>query len=170
MVRLIWVFLFTYILLIIQSTIITEVFPLFMKPDLMLLWVIYLSVTIPLFPGLFFVAWGGFLYDTFSGSPFGLFLFLYLGIFLLIKLMGRFLIMGESTRFRSSLVAMGVAFQALGIVFLLWVLGISEHLIVVPFWHIVVSGGITCGLVWPFFRLGERIRLRLREAPAKPIL
>lgn len=169
MIRLFWMFLFTYILLILQSTIIPEAFPDFLKPDLMLLWVTYLSVIAPLFPGVFFVLWGGFLQDTFSGSPFGLFLFLYMGIFLLIKLMGRFLIMGASARFRTSLVAMAMAIQTLGVAFSPWGLGISKHFIFPPLLHILASGGITCGLVWPFFRLGERICLRLREAPAKPI-
>ncbi len=166
MVRFFWMLFFTYILLILQSTIITEALPAYLKPDLMLIWVTYLGILTPLFPGTLLVFFCGFLYDTFSGSPFGLFLVLFLGIFLLIKLLGRFIIMGESPRFRILLVALSMGFQTLGLAIVPWGLGISDRIFIPPLLYIVVPGAVTLALVWPFFRLCERIHLLLSVSPA----
>jgi cell shape-determining protein MreD len=158
-----------YLILILQSAFISEIFPVFLKPDLMLIMVNFLGVVSPLLPGSLLVFFCGFLMDTFSGSPFGLFLLVYLGIFFFIKLLAKFLIMGESTRFRISLVAFTLILQALGLAFLPWLLSITPYLSFLPLRYLLGQEVLTCAACWPLFQILKKVGEFSRETPTQPI-
>lgn len=163
-----WSILFSYLLMILQTTLIAEVFPDFLRPDLMIAWVTYIGIRFSLFHGIFLVFFCGLLSDTFSGSPFGLFLVIDLGILFLIKLMERFIIIGPSPGFRTLLVAISLVFQMLGFSLLPWAFGISKYPWN-PSFISLLQGGVTCALAWPLLRFWERMTLLLKQTPAQPI-
>ena len=164
-----WMVFFSYFLMILQTTLIAEVFPNFLRPDLMIAWVTYIGIAFSLIHGIFFVLFCGLLSDTFSGSPFGLFMVVYLAIFLLIKLLERFIIIGPSPGFRTLLVAFSLAFQTLGLSFFPWGLGISKELWSPPFFISLLQGIVTCALAWPLLRFWEKMTVIFKETPAQPI-
>ncbi len=65
----------------------------------MSIFVVYLGIFSPLFMGASVALLGGLFMDTFAGSPLGLFIFTYLGIFFLIKFLAKFLIWFQNHRF-----------------------------------------------------------------------
>ncbi|MCX5909855.1 MAG: rod shape-determining protein MreD [Deltaproteobacteria bacterium] len=158
-----------YVLVILQSTIISELFPDLIKPDLMLVVVTYWGITCPFLPGSLLTFWGGLLMDSLSGSPFGIFMVIYLGIFFFIRLLGRFLIMGKSFRFRLSLMAVALVLQMFGLSFLPWALGVADHFLLAPSIYFLTQMVMTCTVFWPLFKLQDKINLLFKEAPAQPI-
>lgn len=142
-----------YFLSLFQSAVISELFPNFLKPDLMLIFITYLGTSPFLITGAVLTLGAGIFYDTFSGSPFGLFLFLYLGIFFLLKLLGKILILGENLSLRMSLVVLAIVFQLLLLIFLPPVFGILVNFSLPgPNW-ILPQAVTTCAACWPLFRL-----------------
>ena len=101
--------LIAYFLTLFQSAVVSELLPNFVKPDLMLILITYLGTSPLLVTGAILVFFCGLLQETFSGSPHGLFLFVYLSIFFFIKLLGKFLILGETTTLRNILVAVSIS-------------------------------------------------------------
>jgi len=155
-----------YLLAIFQSAVTSEILPNFMKPDLMLILVTYLGVSPSLIAGAVLVFSCGLLYETFSGGPFGLFLFIYLSIFFLIKLLAKFLILGDTITFRLILVASSMIFQAALIVFLPPLLGSFEILsLPQPSW-ILPQVLITCAACWPLFPLFKKLETLPEEEPS----
>ena len=123
-----FIFLLSAFLLgVLQSTLISLIFPAYLKPDLMLILVIFLGIAFPLIPGAFLVLFCGLLYDTFSGLPWGLFAFIYLCIYFSLNLLAKFLILGERPSFRIFLVAISMGFQALLLTLLPPALGVTTH-------------------------------------------
>jgi len=168
MVRVLILLGIAYSLTLLQSAMTSAIFPNFMKPDLILIFITYLGTSLPLMPGSILTLFCGLLYDTFSGSPFGLFLFIHLSIFFLIKLLAKFLIMGETITFRTTLVALSMGVQSLLLIFLPPALGIHKNWsLPSPGW-ILPQVLITCALCWPFFYLFKKLDALPRVETSQP--
>ena len=157
-----------YLLAIFQSAVTSEILPNFMKPDLMLILVTYLGVSPPLIAGAVLVLFCSLLYETFSGSPFGLFPFIYLSIFFLIKLLAKFLILGDTITFRLILVALSMTFQASLIIFLPPLLGSLDILSLPRTSWIIPQILVTCVACWPLFPLFKKLET-LPEGEPSPL-
>ncbi len=157
MIRFLVGFLTGFFITIVQTTITGWFFPPSWKPDLMILFVIYVGLSFPLYSGAFLVAFCGFLYDTFSGSPWGLFLFVYLSLFFFLRLLAKILILGETLAFRIGLVSLSILLQALLLIFLPWILGISGNLSGARILWIPPTIVTTSLLCWPFFHLFKKL-------------
>jgi rod shape-determining protein MreD len=152
-----------FLLGVFQSTLVSLIFPPYLMPDLIILLVIFLGISFPLLPGAFLALFCGLLCDTFSGGVLGLFVFVYLCIFFSLKLLAKFLILGEGLFFRVILVAALVGFQALLLIVLPASLGIASHLSwPSPGW-LLPQVLLTSGACWPFFRLFRRLDVPLAE-------
>ncbi len=142
-----------YLLSIFQSAVMSEFFPNFLKPDLMLIFITYLGTSPFLVTGAMLTFAGGFFCDAFSGSPFGFFLMIYLVIFFLLQFLGRILILGETTASRLSLVALASVFQFFLLLLLPLVFGSLENFTCPGVNWILPQAGMTCVAGWPLFRL-----------------
>jgi rod shape-determining protein MreD len=157
MVRFGVLLLTAYLLSIFQSAVMSEIFPDFLKPDLMLIFITYLGTSPYLVTGATVALGGGLFSDTFSGSPFGFFFMVYLIIFFLLQLLGKVLILGESMVARVSLVALAMVFQLGALIFFPWVFGSLEDFSY-PGGHWILSqAASTCAASWPFFYLFLKI-------------
>ena len=158
MLRLFIFLLTAFLLTLVQSTLISLVFPSYLKPDLMILLVIFLGISFPPLPGAFLVLFCGLLYDTFSGGSLGLFAFVYLFIFFSLKVLAKVLILGETLIFRVILVAVLMGLQAILLMSLPLILGIAPHLPWRPpsIWFLA-QVLITCAAIWPLFHLFRRV-------------
>lgn len=116
-----------YFLAICQSATVSEIFPSFLKPDLMLILITYFGIHNPLWAGAIKTLASGLFYDSLSTSPFGLFSTIYLSIFFLIKLLEKILILGETKIMQMSLLGSALIFQYLSLPFFLWAVGIWEN-------------------------------------------
>ena len=142
-----------YFLSIFQSALVSEIFPNFLKPDLMLIFITYLGTSPFLIAGATLTLAGGLFYDTFSGSPFGFFVMIYLVIFFLLQLLGKVLILGESIVVRLSLVALAVGVQFCLLIFLPLVFGSLENFSYPGANWILSQAVMTFAAGWPVFRL-----------------
>jgi hypothetical protein len=141
-----------YLLSIFQSAVVSELFPNFLKPDLMLIFITYLGTSPFLITGAMLTLGGGLFTDTFSGSPFGFFLMIYLVIFFLLQLLGKFLILGETLVVRMSLVGLAAVFQLFMLIFFPMVFGALENFSCPGVNWILPQAGMTCAACWPLFR------------------
>jgi rod shape-determining protein MreD len=157
MIRFFVGFLTSFFITIVQTTITSWFFPAPWKPDLMILFVIYVGLSFPLYAGALLVAFCGFFYDTFSGSPWGLFLFVYLSLFFFLRLLGKILILGETLALRMGLVSLSILLQALLLIFLPWVLGISGNFSGARILWIPPTILTTSLFCWPFFYLFKKL-------------
>lgn len=157
MIRFLVGFLTGFFITIVQTTITGWFFPPSWKPDLMILFVIYLGLSFPLYSGAFLVAFCGFFYDTFSGSPWGLFLFVYLSLFFFLRLLAKILILGETPALRIGLISLSILLQALLLIFLPWILGISGNLSGARILWIPPTILTTSLLCWPSFYLFKKL-------------
>jgi asparagine N-glycosylation enzyme membrane subunit Stt3 len=162
--------LIAYFLTLFQSAIVGELLPNFIKPDLMLILITHLGTSPLLVAGAILVFFCGLLQESFSGSPPGLFLFIYLSIFFFIKLLGRFLILGETIRVRIILVAVSTTLQVLLLIFLPPTLGISSNLFLPNLDWILPQVLITCAAGWPLFQLFKKLEAlpRVEPSPLEP--
>lgn len=152
------IFLLSALLLtIFQSTLVSLIFPSYLKPDLMLILVVFLGVSFPLLPGAFLVLFCGLLYDTFSGGPLGLFSFVYLFIFFSLKLLARVLILGRTIPFRMALTAGLMGVQILLLVLLPASLGKASQVSFPRAEWILPQVLLTCLASWPLFHLFRRV-------------
>ncbi len=157
MVRFLVFLLSAFLVGVLQSTLVSFVFPLPLKQDLMLVLVVFLGVSFPLFSGSLLALFCGLLYDTFSGPALGLFSFIYLFIFFLLKLLQKFLILGESLMFRVILVAALTGVQFLLLVLLPVAVGsAAQPLWPLPEW-ILPQVLATCAACWPLFHIFGRL-------------
>ena len=157
MLRFFILLLSSFFLALFQSAVLSELLPNFLKPDLMLVVVTYLAISPPLLSGAALVFFCGILYDSFSGSPFGLFLFTYLSIFFLLKFIIKFLILGEKIIFRMVLVALAIPVQTLFLILLPLSLGIFENLLFPQANRILPQILVTCAACWPLFHLAKKL-------------
>ncbi len=157
MVRFLIFLLSAFLLGVLQSTLVSLIFPVFLRPDLMILLVIFLGLSFPVVPGAILTLFGGVLYDTLSGQSLGLFPVIYLLIFFFLKLLQTFLIFGGALPFRVVLVAVLMGFEVLLLIYLPVAVGAAAE----PFWP--VPGWIlpqvltTCAACWPLFYLFRRL-------------
>jgi len=162
--------LIAYFLTLFQSAVISEILPNFVKPDLMLILITYLGTSPLLVTGALLVFFCGLLQETFSGSPQGLFLFVYLSIFFFIKLLGKFLILGETITLRIILVAVSISLQVLLMIFLPPALGIFFNLSLPGVNWILPQALMTCAVGWPLFHLFKKLEAlpRVEPSPLEP--
>ncbi len=157
MTRFLIFLLSAFLLGVLQSTLISLIFPSYLKPDLMILLVIFLGVSFPLLPGAFLVLFCGLLYDTFSGGVLGLFTFIYLTIFFSLKLLAKFLILGDTITFRIVLAGTLMFVQALLLIFLPLTVGIVRQISwPLPGWFLP-QVLVTCAACWPLFHLFRKL-------------
>lgn len=142
-----------YFLSIFQSALVSEIFPNFLKPDLMLIFITYLGTSPFLIAGATLTLGGGLFYDAFSGSPFGFFVMIYLVIFFLLQLLRKVLILGESIVVRMSLVALAVGVQFCLLIFLPLFFGSLENFSSPGANWILSQAVMTFAAGWPVFRL-----------------
>jgi rod shape-determining protein MreD len=165
-----FIFLLTaFLLTLLQSTLISLIFPSYLKPDLMILLVVFLGISFPLLPGAFLVLFCGLLYDTFSGGSLGLFAFVYLCIFFSLKVLAKILILGETLIFRIILVAVLMALQSILLMFLPLILGVATHLAWPPSIWVLPQMLITCAAIWPLFHLFRRVDIPPAEESFPPV-
>jgi len=160
--------LIAFFLTLFQSAVVSELLPNFVKPDLMLILITYLGASPLLITGAILVFFCGLLQETFSGSPHGLFLFIYLSIFFFIKLLGKFLILGDAVSLRIILVAVSITLQVLLMVSLPPALGILFNLSLPGISWILPQALVTCAIGWPLFYLFKKLEA-LPRAEASPL-
>lgn len=165
MLRFFILLLSAYLLALFQTAVTGELLPNYLKPDLMLIMITYLGISPPLIKGAVLAFFCGLLYETFSGSPFGLFLFIYLSIFFLIRLLAKFLILGETITFRIILVALAMTFQAFLITSLPPLLGILERLSLPKLSWTLPQVVLTCAACWPLFYLFKKLETFRQAEP-----
>jgi rod shape-determining protein MreD len=158
--------LLAYVLGVLQSAVLAELLPDFIRPDLMLSLVVYLGIMLPPISGAALVLFCGFIYDCYSGSPFGLFMFGDLAIFFLLKLVGKFLIMGEALVLRLVLLAVAAAAQVLLCILLPYLLSFSANLGFPSVERLVGHVVLTCLAGWPLFYFLRRFDAVTRPEPS----
>ena len=169
MVRFLIFFLSAFLLGGLQSTLVSLIFPSYLKPNLMILLVTFLGLYFPLWPGALLVLFCGLLYDTFSAGVLGLFAFVYLSVFFSLKILAKFLILGESLPFRIILVAALTGFQALLLVFLPMAVGTMSQVSWPLLDWLLPQVLVTCGACWPLFCLFRRLDLPPEEESSPSI-
>ena len=158
-----------FLLAVFQSTLVSLIFPSFLKPDLMIVLVIFLGISFPLLSGAFLVLFCGLLQDTFSGGVLGLFVFIYLCLFFSLKLLAKFLILGETIPFRIILVGILMGVQTLLLVLLLPIIGIIGRFAWPRAGWILPQILLTCLAGWPLFYLFRRVDIPAAEEPSPPV-
>jgi len=161
--------LLAYFLALLQSTVISEFFPSFLKPDLMIIFITYLGTSPSLFFGASLAFFCGVLYDTFTGSPFGLFSLIYLNLFFLIKFLGKILLLGETILMRLSLVAMAMGCQFLFLFFYFWSGRFLETSPLSPLSLFLPQVLSTMAACWPISRLGHKYVYLGELKPLPPV-
>jgi len=169
MVRLLIFLLTAYLLVLFQSAVVSQLFPSSLQPDLMLILITYLGTTSTPFTGAMLVFLCAFLYGSFSGSPFGLFIFIYLCIFFFLRLLSKFLIFGETFRSQTILVALSMALQTLLLVLLSVTLGILENLFLPVLKWFIPQALITCAACWPLFQVFKKLEVRRGVESSQPV-
>ncbi len=162
-------FIVIYFLAICQSAIVSEIFPNFLKPDLMLILITYFGIYSALWPGAIKTLAGGLFYDSLSGSPFGLFSIIYLAVFFLIKLLERVLILGETKTMQMGLLGSAFIFQYLSLPFFLFGVGIWKNysLPEIKWWAPQMA--MTCLCAWPLFDFFKKINFQRAKEPSAGI-
>ena len=149
--------LFALLLTILQSTLVSLIFPAYLKPDLMLVLVVFLGISFPLIPGAFLVLFCGLLYDTFSSGPVGLFSFVYLFLFFSLKLLAQFLILGKAVPFRMILTGALMGEQILLLILLPLAFGWTSEAGLPSAGWILPQVLLTCLASWPLFHLFRKV-------------
>jgi len=158
--------LLLYLLTLLQSTWISEMLPHFLKPDLMLIFVVYVGTLPYLLSGAAIVAICGLLYELFSGCPGGLFVLIYLLLFFLLKFIAKFILIGESLSFRLLLVFAALFLQDLLVGFLPFAFGILRSMSFLPGWTWILSQAAATSLVgWPLWILFKKVETFPRMTP-----
>ncbi len=157
--------LLAYALGILQSAVLAEILPEFALPDLMLPLVVYLGIVLSPIPGGLLVLFCGFIYDCYSGAPFGLFMFADLVVFFLLKFVAKFLIMSEALILRLVLLAFAAAVQVCLFILIPYVLSLSGPEFP-PLNRLLGHIGFTCLAGWPVFSLLKKLENAIRPEPS----
>jgi cell shape-determining protein MreD len=164
------IFLLCAVLLVVfQSTLISLIFPSFLKPDLMVVLVIFLGISFPLFSGAVLVLSCGLLYDTFSGGPLGFFALVYLCLYFGLRLLAKFLILGRTIYFRIILVGVLMGVQTLLLILLPPALGIIGRFSWPRAGWVLPQVLVTCLVSWPLFSLFRRVDIPPAEESLPPV-
>ncbi|RPJ41824.1 MAG: hypothetical protein EHM27_05055 [Deltaproteobacteria bacterium] len=149
-------FLF-YLVLLLQTTWVSEIFPHFLKPDLMLVFVIYVGTGPYLLSGAVLVGACALLYELFSGSPGGLVMMIYFILFFLLKSLTKFILIGEALSFRLLLVFGALVLQDLLIGLLPFVLGVAPTVTSPTGNWILAQAAVTSLAGWPVWILFKKV-------------
>lgn len=149
-------FLF-YLILLLQTTWFSEIFPLFFKPDLMLVFVVYVGTLPYLLSGAVLVGICGLLYGLFSGSPGGLMMLIYFILFFLMKSLTKIILFGEALSFRLLLIFGALVLQDFLIGLLPFVLGVVPAITYPPGDWILAQAAITSLAGWPVWILFKKV-------------
>ena len=149
-------FLF-YLVLLLQTTWVSEIFPHFLKPDLMLVFVIYVGTRPYLLSGAVLVGSCALLYELFSGSPGGLVMMIYFILFFLLKSLTKFILIGEALSFRLLLVFGALVLQDLLIGLLPFVLGVAPTVTSPTGNWILAQAAVTSLAGWPVWILFKKV-------------
>ncbi|MBP1715134.1 MAG: hypothetical protein H6Q42_3337 [Deltaproteobacteria bacterium] len=155
-----------YLVLLLQTTWVSEIFPPFFKPDLMLVFVVHVGTLPYLLSGAILVGACGLLYELFSGSPGGLMLLIYFLLFFLLKSLAKVILIGESLTFRLLLVFGALILQDLLIGLLPFVLGAGPTIKVPTASWILAQAAATSLAGWPVWLLFKKVESLPRMTPA----
>jgi hypothetical protein len=162
-----FVFLFLfYLLVLLQSTWVAEIFPPFLKPDLMLIFVVFVGTRPHLVSGAVLVGVCALLFELFSGMPGGLVLIVYFALFFLLKTLTRVILIGEAPSFRLLLVFGALLLQDLLIGLLPFVLGVAPAIVLPPGSWLLAQAAATSLVGWPLWILFRRVESLPRMIPA----
>ena len=128
-----------------------------LKPDLMLVFVVYVGTRPYLLSGAALVGVCGLLYGLFSGSPGGLILLIYFILFFLLKSLMKIILIGEALSVRLLLVLGARVFQDLLIGVLPFVLGVVPTITFPPGSWILAQAAITSLAGWPVWILFKKV-------------
>ncbi|MCF8111050.1 MAG: hypothetical protein K9J85_06135 [Desulfobacteraceae bacterium] len=112
MIRYLFYLIIVVLLVIIQTSVIPYMPPVFRFYDFLVPFAVYLSLYTPLGEGLVVLAAAGLVMDMFSGAPTGVYLITYLWVFLVFRRVGRWVGIKDHLLF-SGLAVLGVLFQNL---------------------------------------------------------
>jgi hypothetical protein len=154
-----------YLVLLLQTTWISEIFPHFLKPDPMLVFVVYVGTRPYLLPGAVLVGVCGLLYELFSGIPGGLILLIYFILFFLLKALTKFILIGETLSFRLLLVFGALLLQDLLIGLLPFVLGAAPAITYPAGNWILAQAAVTSLAGWPLWILFKKVEALPRMTP-----
>jgi cell shape-determining protein MreD len=157
-------FLF-YLLILLQSTWLSEIFPLLLKPDLLLVFVVYVGTLPHLLSGAALVGLCGLLYELFSGSPGGLIVLIYFILFFILKALAKVILIGEALSFRLLLVFGALVLQDLLIGLLPFVLGVAPAVILPSAAWILGQAAATSLAGWPLWVLFKKVESLPRMIP-----
>jgi len=157
--------LLSYLMTLLQSGWISAIFPASLKPDLMLIFVIYVGTLPYLLSGAVLIVLSSLTYELFSGSPAGFFLFIYLIFFFLLKFLAKIIIVGQSLSFRLLLVFLGEITQYFLFGFLPFVFGASSHFFLPEWAWLLSQAALTSLLAWPVWILFNKVEALPRMAP-----
>jgi hypothetical protein len=157
--------LLSYVATLLQSGWISAIFPSALKPDLMLIFVIYVGTLPYLLPGAALIVLSGLGYELFSGGPAGFFLLIHLILFFLLQFLAKIIIIGQSLSFRLLLVFLGHILQYFLFVFLPFVFGIGPHLSFPGWTWILPQAALTSLAGWPVWILFNKVEALPRMAP-----
>lgn len=157
-------FLF-YLLILLQTTWLSEIFPPFLKPDLMLVFVVYVGTLPYLFSGALLVGLCGLLYGLFSGIPGGLVTLIYFILFFLLKALAKVILIGEALSFRLLLVFGLLILQDLLIGLLPFGLGVAPTTTLPPANWMLAQAAATSLAGWPVWILFKKVESLPRMIP-----
>ncbi len=157
--------LLLYLLMILQSTFISDIVPPLIKPDLMLIFVVYVGTLPSLVSGAILVALCGLLFELFSGCPGGLFVLIYLLLFFMLKFLAKFILIGDSLSFRLLLVFAALLVQDLLVGFFPFAFGILQALAFPPRTWILAQAAATSLVGWPLWILFKKLETLPRMIP-----
>jgi len=157
-----------YLLLLLQTTWLSEIFPLFLKPDLLLVFVVYVGTLPFLFSGAVLVGICGLLSGLFSGGPGGLAMLIYFLLFFLLKSLAKVILIGEALSFRLLLAFGARSLQDLLTGLLPFVLGAAPAAILPPTSWILAQAAATSLASWPLWILFTKVESLPRMTPPPP--
>jgi hypothetical protein len=157
-------FLF-YLLLLLQTAWLGEIFPRFLKPDLPLIFVVYVGTLPGLVSGALLVGLCGLLFELFSGVIGGLAVLNYFILFFLLKSLAKIILIGEALSFRLLLVFGAVIFQDLLFGLLPFVLGAAPAAIFPPATWALARAAATSLAGWPLWVLFKKVESLPRMVP-----
>jgi hypothetical protein len=160
-----FLFLF-YLLVLLQTTWMTEIFPPFLKPDPMLIFVVFVGTRPHLISGAALVGVCALLYGLFSGIQGGLMMIVYFIFFFLLQALTRVILIGDALSFRLLLVFGALLLQALLTGLLPFVLGVVPAVVFPPGGWVLAQAAATSLLAWPLWILFRKVESLPRMTPA----
>jgi rod shape-determining protein MreD len=143
-------------LVLFQSSFLPRLFPLVLRPNLLLIVLVYLSMSGGSVWHTFWAACMGLFFDTLSGGPFGLFFFIFVALYAILKGVNKLLLL-KSPVFQAGAVLLAHFLQGVLLITILVLLGLPFPGESSYFGQLLVCSLIGAFLSPPFFGLFERI-------------